>query len=96
MGIVINRRHRTETDIDALVLNQIADIADRKGIDAKNSVLVNRVKNQIVAGFLNGFGAAKDGIFVKIIIAFKQKRVRAFPVCVILSPDECARPSSGE
>jgi hypothetical protein len=90
--IFVDRKHRAHPDINSLVVDQVAYIAERKAIDPEYLVQIGGAQYEIMPSLLHCFRAAKYRIFEKIVIAFKKERVRALAVRTVLSPDKGARP----
>ena len=88
----IKRCHSAYAYVNALVADDIAQVTKRIRLDPEISLRVRRRQGKLVCDFLHLFCSPENTVFEKLIIAFKQKRIRPAFVRMILPPNERVRP----
>ena len=68
----IKCRHPAQADVEALVLNQIANVADRIRTYKKYVVVIYFIEHEFVAVFLDHFEATEYRVFAKRVIALEK------------------------
>ena len=60
--IVIDGKRPAEADVDAFAANDVADVADREGLDIEDFVIERMLQNKIVSALLHGLESSEKSV----------------------------------
>src|SRR6266542_1569259 len=90
---IIDGKLRAQSDVEAVAMQQIADISNCVRAYRKDARFVRGIAHELVTGFLDTLPAQINCVAAALIIRFNQERLGfSFASIMVLAPHKCFRP----